>query len=81
MTSSLKFLNGRSCFNQARIQDFHLGARKRLCASTHITSAEPNSLSTGVQGSLKGPGSSWVILMLSRAIWALSLSILIKKID
>ena len=35
-----------------RIQDFHLGGggRKRLWASTHITSAEPNSLSAGVQG-------------------------------
>ena len=38
------------------------GGRKRLCASTHITSAEPNSLSAGVQG-----GSSRVVLMLSRA--------------
>ena len=44
------------------------GGRKRLCASTHITSAEPNSLSAGVQGPLKGPGCSRVILMLSRAI-------------
>ena len=25
------------------------GGRKRLCASTHITSVEPNSLSAGVQ--------------------------------
>ena len=50
--------------------------RKRLCASTHIMSAKPNSLSAGVQGPLKGPGSS--TLMLSRAIWALFLSILIK---
>ena len=44
---------------QGRIQDFHLGgggggARKRLCASTHITSAEPNSLSEGVQGPALG---------------------------
>ena len=54
--------------NQGRIQDFHLGARKRLYGCTHITSAEPNSLSTGVQGPLKGPGSSRVVLMLSRAI-------------
>ena len=29
------------------------GGRKRLCASTHITSAELNSLSAGVQGRLK----------------------------
>ena len=54
------------------------GGRKRLCARTHITSAEPNSLSEGVQGPLKGPGSSRVVIMLSRAIWALFLSILIK---
>ena len=53
---------------QGRIQDFHLGGSKRLCARTHITSAEPNSLSAGVQGPLKSPGSSRVILMLSRAI-------------
>ena len=26
------------------------GGRKRLCARTHIMSAEPNSLSAGVQG-------------------------------
>ena len=49
---------------QGRIQDFHLGGggggggRKRLCASTHIRSEEPNSLSAGVQGPLKGAGSS-----------------------
>ena len=40
-------------------------------------SAEPNSLSAGVQGPLKRPGSSSVVLMLFRAIWALFLSILI----
>ena len=61
------------------MQDFHLEGPKRLCASMHITSAEPNSLSAGVQGPLKGPGSSTVVLMLSRAIWALFLSILIFK--
>ena len=56
------------------------GGRKRLCARTHITSADPNSLSAGVQGALKGPGSYRVVLMLSRrAIWALS--ILIKYLD
>ena len=67
---------------QGRIQDFHLGGGgggKRLCARRHITSAEQNSLSAGVQGPLKGPGSSRVVLMLSRVIWALFLSILIKK--
>ena len=55
------------------------GGRKRLCARTHITSAEPSSLSAGVQGPLKGPGSSRVVLMLSRAIWALFLSILMNN--
>ena len=45
------------------------------------TSAEPNSLSAGVQGPLKVLGSSGVVLMLFRAIWALFLSILIKKLD
>ena len=53
--------------HQGRIQDFH-GGRKRLCDHTHITSAEPKSLSAGVQGPLKGPGSSRVVLMASRAI-------------
>ena len=47
----------RQCF---LYQDFHLGGRKRLCARTHITSAEPNSLSAGVP--LKGPGSSGVVV-------------------
>ena len=37
-------------------------------APTHITSAEPNSLSAGVQGPIKGPGRSGVVLMISRAI-------------
>ena len=46
------------------------GRAQRLCASTH-KHAEPNSLSAGEQGPLKGPGSSRVVLMLSRAIWAL----------
>ena len=31
------------------------GGRKRLCARTHITSAEPNSLSAGVHGPAEGP--------------------------
>ena len=55
---------------QGRIQDFHLGGRKRLCARTHITSVEPNSLSAGVQCPLKGPGSSGVVLMLSLVLSA-----------
>ena len=65
---------------QGRIQDFHGGGggggRKRLCTRTHITSADPNSLSTGL-----GVHAARVVLMLSRAIWALFLSILIKKLD
>ena len=65
---------------QGRIQDFHLGRWSAKCARTHITSTEPNSLSAGVQGPLKGPGRSRVVLMLSRAIWALFWSILILKI-
>ena len=43
------------------------GGRKRLCARKR-TSVEPNSLSAGVQGPLKGPGSSRVVLMVSRVI-------------
>ena len=59
---------------QGRIQQFHGGGgggRKRLCARTHFTSSEPNSLSAGVRGPLKGPRSSRVVLLLSRAIWVL----------
>ena len=55
--------------------------RKRLCASTHITSTEPNSFSAGVQGPLEGSGSSKFGFMLSCAFLALFLSILKKKID
>ena len=67
--------------HQGRIQDFHFrgGGAQRLCASTDITSAEPNSLLAGVQGPIKGPGSSGVVLMVSRAILALFLNILIKN--
>ena len=45
------------------------GARKRLCARTHITSAGPNSL------------NSRVVLMLSRAIWALFFKHSDKKLE
>ena len=46
---------------QGRIQDFHLGGGgKRLCKRRHITSAKIKSLSEGVQGPLKVPGSSRV---------------------
>ena len=49
---------------QGRIQDFHGGGgHKRLCVSTYITSAEPNSLLAGVQVPQKGPGRSRVVLM------------------
>ena len=57
--------------------------RKRLCYRTHITSAEPTRgtethFRQGSRTRLRGPGSSRVVLMLSRAIWALFLSILVK---
>ena len=39
-----------------RIQDFDLGGAKDYVAFTHIMSAK--SLTAGVQGPLKGPGSS-----------------------
>ena len=45
-----RYNQGKKVINQGRIQDFHLGGRKRLCASMHITSAEANSLSAGIQG-------------------------------
>ena len=50
-----------------------------LGGTAHIMSAEPNSLSAGVQGPLNGPRSSRVVLMLSCAIRVLFLSILICK--
>ena len=56
---------------QGRIQDFHLGGVKGYVPARTLQSAESNSLSAGVQGPLKGPGSSMVVLML--------LNILIKK--
>ena len=46
---------------------FRGGGGKRLCARMHIRSAKPNSLLARVQGPLKGPGNSRVILMLSRS--------------
>ena len=71
-------------FTQGQIQDFHWGGggggRKRLCASMHITSAEPNSLSAGVP-LIKGPWSSRVVLMSSRAIWAFFFKYFDKKLD
>ena len=41
-----------------------IGGRKRLCARTQIASADssPKSLSAGVQGPLKGPGWSRVVV-------------------
>ena len=54
---------------QGRIQDFHGGGGKKLYVRTHITSVEPDSLSAGAHGSLKGPGSARVVLTLGpRAI-------------
>ena len=49
------------------------GGGGRLCARTHITSVEPNSLSAGahiMQGPFECPRSSRVVLMLSHAILA-----------
>ena len=44
-------------------------AQKIMCPHAHYErGAEPNSLSARVQGAPKGPGSSKVVLMLSRAI-------------
>ena len=54
------------------------GAKDYVPARTFNTSAEPNSHSAVVQGPLKGPGSFRVVL-LSRAIWALFLSILVQN--
>ena len=69
---------------QGRIQDFHLGGggggQKIMWAQAHY---ERENRSPFRQGSracmLKGPGSFKGLLMLFRAIWALFLSILIKK--
>ena len=57
---------------------FSFRGAQHMCLHAHIMSAEPNSLSSGVQGPLKGPRSCRVVLMLSRALWALFLSFLIK---
>ena len=55
-----------------RLHDFHGGGgRKRLLAGTHITSAKHGPLRPA------WPGSGF--LMLSPAIWALSLSILVQN--
>ena len=67
-----------SCFlfqsvYQGRIQDFHLkgrGAQKDIFQHEHYKRGNELTFG-GVQGPLKGPGSSGVILMLSRVIWAL----------
>ena len=52
------------------------GAQKILWAQAHY---ERGTKLTFGMGPLKGPGSSRVVLMLSRAIWALFLSVLIAK--
>ena len=54
------------------------GAQKVMCQHAHYERGTELTLA-GVQGPLKGPGSSRVVLMLSRAIWASVLSILKKK--
>ena len=55
---------------------FNGGAKDYVCAPTSWA-RNPKSLTAGVQGPLKGPASSQGFLMLSRAIWALVLSIIL----
>ena len=87
MTADHTFIISRHCtwtedwsgfftfINLGRIQDFHGGGGKRLCARFHIMSAKPRCpLRPGSRAAYKmykGPGSFRVILMLSRAICAL----------
>ena len=56
------------------------GAQKIICPHAHIRARNRTRFRQGSRARLKGPESSRVILMLSRAIWALLLSILIQKI-
>ena len=75
---------GQLCAFQGRIQDFHLGGGggakgyvpARTLRARHKTQFRQGSRGPGP---LKGPGSSRVVLMLSRVIWALFLSILKRK--
>ena len=67
---------------QGRIQDFHLGEgggalAKIMCPHAHYERGTELTFGRGQAG----PGSSRNVLMLSRAIWALFLIILIKKLD
>ena len=62
---------------QGRIQDFQLGgAQKIMCPHAHYERKTEPTFGMG-----PGPLSSRVVLMCSRAIWALFLSILINKFD
>ena len=78
----------RECISlQRRIQDFDLfvcggggggGAVGYVRAHTS-RKRSAKSITAGVQGPPKGPGSSRVFLMFSLVIWALFLSILIQN--
>ena len=61
----LSTINSYLMLFQGWIQDFQCGVGG---AKTMITSAEPNLFLAGVQGPLKGPGSSRVVLMIFCAI-------------
>ena len=56
------------------------GAQKIMCAHAHHEREPQSPLRPGFRAHLlKGPGSSRGFMMLSRAIWALFLSILIQN--
>ena len=54
------------------------GAQKIMCQHAHYERGTKLTFGRG-PGPAKGPGSSGVVLMLSRGIWALFLSILMKN--
>ena len=59
--------------SQGRIQEFHVGGvQKIMCPHAHYERKTELTFD-------RGPGSSRAVLVLSRAIWALFLSILIKN--
>ena len=56
---------------QGRIQDFNLGGRQKiLWAQAHYERGTKLTFGMGPGARFKDPGSSRVVLMLSRAIWA-----------
>ena len=66
--------------DRGRSRTFILGGRKRLCAHLQLRVQNRTHFWQGSRARFKGTGSSRVVLMLSRAIWALFFSILIKII-